>query len=296
VEHLDYNLEKMNQIFADISRLFTGAGISDFSRLPDDLDECGRFAKLFSNLNDYLEAAKIQGFTWKQQIYTFKNPKKVMEMLFDENTYLILALRYKELFTEAGAGGSGAIPFDIDGHLVAIDTGRIDTNYMNSRFEKYLKVLRQDDIDQDLLQATLDELHKSFATLTQEEQKYANIFIHDVQSGNAEIEDGKPFRDYITEYQFRAKNEQVHQLVNTLGVDIIKLQNLMNIGITEASLNEFGRFDDLKKTVDRDKAKAYFEALEGMSIPEFRLSIKIEKLIKDFILSGGFDIDEVDKK
>ena len=99
-----------------------------------------------------------------------------------------------------------------------------------------LKVLRQDDIDQDLLQVTLDELHKSFATLTQEEQKYANIFIHDVQSGNIKIEDGKSFRDYITEYQFRAKNEQVRQLANALGIDIPKLKNLMNVDITEASM------------------------------------------------------------
>lgn len=296
VEHLDYNLEKMNQIFADISHLFTLAGITDFSHLPDDVDECGRFAKLFSSLNEYLEAAKIQGFTWKQQKYTFKNPKKVVEMAFDENTYLILALRYKELFTEGTGGGSGDIPFDIDGHLVAIDTGRIDTDYMNSRFEKYLKELRQDGIDQDQLQATLDELHKSFATLTQEEQKYANIFIHDVQSGNVEFEDGKPFRDYITEYQFRAKNEQVRQLANALGIDIPKLKNLMNVGVTEANINEYGRFDDLKKTVDRGKAKAYFEAVEGMSIPEFRLSIKIEKLLKDFIISGGFDIDGDENK
>lgn len=295
VEHLDYNLEKMNQIFADISRLFTLAGVSDFSRLPNDLDECGRFAKLFSHLNDYLEAAKIQGFTWKKSIYTFSNPHKIVEMAFDENIYLILALRYKELFT-GGTGSVGDIPFDIDGHLVAIDTGRIDTNYMNSRFEKYLKILRQDDIDQDLLQETLDELHKSFATLTQEEQKYANIFVHDVQSGNAEIEDGKSFRDYITEYQFRAKTEQVRQLHIALGIDIPKLKNLLNAGITESNINEYGRFDDLKKTVDRDKAKAFFEALEGTIVPEFRLSIKIEKLLKDFILSGGFDIDVDEKK
>ena len=291
VEHLDYNLEKINQIYADTLRLFTLAGIKDFSRLPDDVDECGRFAKLFSSLNDYLEAAKIQGFTWKQQKYHFKNPKKIVEMAFDENTYLILALRYKELFTEGSGGSSGDIPFDIDGHLVAIDTGRIDTNYMNSRFEKYLKVLSQDDIDQDQLQVTLDELHKSFATLTQEEQKYANIFIHDVQSGNADIEDGKPFRDYITEYQFRTKKDQVHKLANALGIDILKLENLMNVGITEANINEYGRFDDLKKTVDRGKAKAYFEAVEGRSISKLQLSIKIEKLLKDFIISGGFDID-----
>lgn len=296
VEHLDYNLEKMNQIFTDISCQFILAGIPDFSHLPDDVNECGRFAKLFSSLNDYLEAAKIQGFIWKQRIYPFKNPKKVIEMAFDENTYLILALRYKELFTEGNGGGGGDIPYDIDGHLIAIDTGRIDTNYMNSRFEKYLKVLHQEDIDRDQLQATLDELHKSFASLTQEEQKYANIFIHDVQSGNAGIEDGKPFRDYITEYQFRAKNEQTRQLANALGIDIPKLENLMNFGTTEANINEYGRFDDLKETVDRDKAKAYFEMVEGTSIPAFRLSIKIEKLLKDFILSGGFDINESKKK
>lgn len=291
VEHLDYNLEKMNQIYADILRLFTLAGIPDFSRLPDDIDECGRFAKLFSSLNEYLKASKIQGFTWKKHKYDFKNPNKTVEMAFDENTYLILALRYKELFTEGSGGGSGDIPFDIDGYLVAIDTGKIDTDYMNSRFEKYLKVLLQEDIDQDQLQVTLDELHKSFATLTQEEQKYANIFIHDVQSGNAEIEDGKPFRDYINDYQFRAKKDQVHKLANALGINIPKLENLMNVGITEVNINEYGRFDDLKKTVDRGKAKAYFETVEGMSIPEFRLSIKIEKLLKDFIISGGFDID-----
>jgi type I restriction enzyme R subunit len=66
----------------------------------------------------------------------------------------------------------------------------------------------------------------------------------------------------------------------------------MNAGVKEANINEYGRFDDLKKTVERDKAKAYFESVEGQSIPAFRLSIKIENLLRDFILSGGFDICE----
>jgi type I restriction enzyme R subunit len=297
VEQLDYNLEKMNQIFSDISRLFSSAGVPDFSRLPEDVHECGQFAKLFSSLNDYLEAAKIQGFIWQQKIYKFKNPKKEIEMTFDENTYLILALRYKELFADGDGGGAGGdIPFDIDGHLVAIDTGRIDTNYMNSRFEKYLKALHQHDIDKDQLQETLDELHKSFATLNQDEQKYASIFLRDIQRGNAEIVEGKTFRDYITEYQFHAKNEQVRQLANATGVDIKKLEALMNAGVTEANINEYGRFDELKKTVDRDKARVYFEGIEGANIPEFRLSIKIERLLKDFILRGGFDISESEEK
>jgi type I restriction enzyme R subunit len=204
-------------------------------------------------------------------------------------------LRYKELISERPDGIEGGIPFEIDSHLFAIDTGRIDTNYMNSRFEKYLKVLCQEDIEQDQIQATLDELHKSFATLTQEEQKYANIFIHDVQSGNVEILEGKSFKDYVIEYQFRAKNEQIRKLANAFGIDIPKLENLINIGITESNINEYGRFDDLKKTVDRVKAKAYLETLEGTSIPALKLNMKIEKVLKDFILSGGIDIEEIEK-
>ena len=75
-----------------------------------------------------------------------------------------------------------------------------------------------------------------------------------MQCGNVEIDDGKSFRDYITEFQFRAKSEQIRQLYEALGMDIQKLNNLMNVNITEANINEYGRFDDLKKTVDRCKA------------------------------------------
>ena len=78
-------------------------------------------------------------------------------MEFDENTYLILALRYKELFGDDEGSGSSGIPFDINGHLIAIDTGRIDTDYMNSRFEKYLKELRQENLDPKQLEETLEE-------------------------------------------------------------------------------------------------------------------------------------------
>ncbi len=53
-----------------------------------------------------------------------------------------------------------------------------------------------------------------------------------------------------------------------------------------------GRFDDLKITVVREKAEEYFVSTEGIKIPALRLNIKIEKLLKDFILRGGFDIHE----
>ncbi|MBL0300578.1 MAG: type I restriction endonuclease subunit R [Cytophagaceae bacterium] len=291
---LDFNLTKMNAIFFEISTLFQNAGIADFEKLPKDMAERGKFAKLFKEFNSYLEAAKIQGFKWNKSTYKFEieGVKKEVVVDFDQNIYLILALRYKELSSGSGGanGGGGDVPFEIDGHLTEIDTGIIDADFMNSRFVKYLKNLNQANIDPSELQKTLDELHKSFASLMQEEQKYANIFIHDVQSGNVTLDPDKTFRDYITEYQSKAKSDEITRLSEILGLDQSKLRAMMSTNVTEANINEYGRFDDLKSTVDKAKARTYFENLENAPIPPFKVNIKTHNLLQDFILRGGFEV------
>jgi type I restriction enzyme R subunit len=65
----------------------------------------------------------------------------------------------------------------------------------------------------------------------------------------------------------------------------------MASGVSEANINEYGRFDELKNTVDKTKAKAYFEKLEGSSIASFKVNIKIQNLLQKFILEDGFDIE-----
>jgi len=94
--------------------------------------------------------------------------------------------------------------------------------------------------------------------------------------------------------QYNAKNEQVHQLTTTLGLDESKLKNMMDIGLTEVTMNQYGRFDELKATVDKAKAKAYFEKIEGASIPPFKVNIRVDRLLQDFILQGGFEIELID--
>lgn len=293
VEKMETNINAMNHVFGEIAQLFATARIDNFERLPDDLAERGRFANLFKEFNMYLEAAKIQGFTWKKLNYEFGSGKDkvTIEVNLDENTYLVLVLRYRELFNSNGGGGATTdIPFEIEGYLTEIDTGKIDADFMNSRFDKYLKNLNAKDVDPKELQNTLDELHKTFASLTQEEQKFANIFIHDVQSGIAKLENGKAFREYITEYQFNAKNDQIKRIASILGLDENKLRNLMDIGINTININDYGRFDELKNTVDKAKAKEYFEKIEGASLPAFKVNIRIHDLLERFIVEGGIEI------
>lgn len=291
VEHLDFNLCVMNATYHEIEELFESAGVSNFEKLPDDLSERGRFAKLFNEFNTFMEAARVQGFTWSKLEYVFGKGKdrKVIQLALNEDTYLILALRYKELLG-IGGGGDFSSPYEINGHLTEIDTGKIDADYMNSRFEKYLKKLQSKDVSKEELQQTLNQLHKSFASLTQEQQKYANLFLHDVQRGNAKLEAGKTLKDYITLYQYNAKNDQIKKVATVLELDETRLREMMDSGRTEKNLDEYGRFSDLKDTVDKDKAKAYFEKLEGTTIPAFKINIKVDSLLQKFILEGGFEL------
>jgi type I restriction enzyme R subunit len=287
----------MNELFDDIKKVFEDAGISDFTKNPDDKTSCAKFASLFKALNEYLEAAKIQGFKWEQPVYEFsKKPgtkKTVVTMAFDENTYLILALRYKELFSgDNGADSCGEVPFDITGHLTEIDTGKIDADYMNSRFDKYLKLMNLDpQPSKELIDQALDDLHKTFATLTQEEQRYANIFLHDIERGDVLVEEGKTLRDYITEYQVKAKDDQIHRMADIFGMSESKLREMMSLKLAEANINEFGRFDSLKDTVDKAKARAFFEKQQGASISPPKVNILLDKLLRKFLLEGGFEVE-----
>ncbi|MFM1829012.1 MAG: hypothetical protein RL624_1253 [Bacteroidota bacterium] len=294
VELLDSNLSSLNYTYNEIKSLFNKAGIKDFEKLPDNLSERGKFAKLFKDFNSYLEAAKIQGFNWNKLKYDFGvfPNKTVIELELDENKYLVLALRYKELFNSSGGGGgSSEIPFEIDGYLTEIDTDKIDSDYMNSRFDKFIKNLENKNIDPNELQNTLDDLFKSFATLSQEDQKFANLFIRDVQSGIANLESGKTFRDYINEYEYKVKNDQINKVALLFGLDEIKLRELMSSGVTELNINEYGRFDDLKKTIDKNKAKEYFEKLEGGALPQFKVNMKTQTFLTKFITEDGTNFE-----
>ena len=298
VEKLSYNLSKLNSVFDDIAYLFRNAGVPDFEKLPEDGTVRAKFASLFREFNGYLEAAKIQGFRWDQHTYSVEDEEsgKTIEvtMKFNENAFLILAQRYKEL-SSASPDDPGAqdidIPYDLVGYLTEIDTGIIDADYMNSRFDKYLKLIRQEGSSEELIEQAKAELHKTFAALTQEEQKYANLFLHDIERGDVMAEDGKTLRDYITEYQFRAKDDQIHRFATIFGLDEEKLRNMMGLNLNEATINEFGRFEELKKSVDKDKAKTFFESREHIKLITPKVNMKTDQLLRQFILTGGFEVD-----
>ncbi|MDO5028822.1 MAG: HsdR family type I site-specific deoxyribonuclease [Bacillota bacterium] len=294
VDKLQRNLQSMNKVYEEIDYLFANANINNYSKLPEEPSVVAKFASLFGDFNKHLEAAKIQGFSWKNLNHRLENEDGKLEdvdVKIDERTYNTFVQRYKEIPSGGGDETDPGLAYDLVGYITEIDTGRIDADYMNSRFKKYLKVLHDDQATMELRNQALDELHKSFANLSQEEQKYANLFLHDIQRGDVILEEGKTFRDCITEYQVRGKDSQIKRFANVFGLDEEKLKNMMDLSLNENNINEFARLDQVKDTVDKNKAKAYFEKVEGKKLNFAKVNIKVDKIIRKFILEGGFEID-----
>lgn len=284
VDKLEKNLEKFNRVYLEIKELFENEGINDFSHLPEDIAVRTKFAQKFNEFSSILEMIKVQGFSWKKAKYGN------IIVLIDEERFFVLLQRYKELFAHVPTTQGGEEPpYDLDPHITELSTGKIDADYINSRFDKYLKV-KLDGQSMQKIEDALQELYKSFALLPEEEQKYAKVFIDEVKLGNVVPEKDKTFRDYIVEYMRAVKNDQIHKFAEIFGIDEDKLRDLIELHVTEDNINEFDRLGKLKATADSQKVKTYFEKATGEKLSVFKANSKFDILLRNFILEGGFEL------
>lgn len=297
-DHLPDNVRHMNETFQEMIEIFKNSGIPNLDKLPDDTPSKAKFAKLFREFSTYLQAARIQGFSWNKTEYSSRvdpedDSKDIpIKLIPTEGQYEILGQRYCELKSPGkGEKNEGEeITFYVDPYLTEQNTGLIDNKYMNSRFEKWRKQLSDPNVTSEELDQTVSELHKSFAFLSQENQKYANLLLHDIQTGDAKLKPGKNFREYIVEYGRNKKEKQIQTICEKLGCSEVLLKNIMKAQVTEKNLNEYGRFNDLKATIDKQKARDYFTAVDGKPLPPFKVNTRANDLLRDFIISGGFDL------
>lgn len=277
VDNLDKVIDKMNVCFADIADIFKRAGVADFATNPDDATACAKFVKLFNQLNDHLQAARLLGFVWEKLSYDVvqEDDSVITATLnFDQETYDKLLTRYKDLFKEepGGGGGGDEVPFDLRSYINEIETDKIDQNYMNARFEKWLKTIGG--IEE---AAALEELHHSFATLSKEDQKFAELFLHDVQSGDIQLDPSLALSDYIADYKQKDANDKVVKVIKDLGLDGNLLRAMLARKYTRENL-DLGRFNDLKASVDKEKARVYFNEKRMIY-----LNKRIDEFLREFI-------------
>jgi type I restriction enzyme R subunit len=296
VDHLLDNILHINQLFDDIASIFKSAGIENFASVPKEPAYKKEFVKKFNELTGYLEAARIQGFTWDKSDYSLVDEdtgetKNVTSKL-SRSDFKKLQERYIEILQSRKVDPDPhpeSIPFDINPYLMEFLTGTIDADYMNSKFEKYRRLLVESPEDKALLQEACGELHKTFAELSHEDQKYAMFFLHAVEDGIVKPDPNKTFRDYLNEAKVRALDMGIKVMADRIGVDALLLDELIKASPSAENVNEFGRFDRLMQGIDLSKSQNFLEAQTGKRPSPFGTRVLIQKLLRNFILQPTVD-------
>lgn len=288
VDKLEVNLESINRYFMHICDIFRSQEIENFERLPETREDRNMFAKDFIKITHLLEAVKLQEFKWEKRDYTFLHGDTVttLHVDLDERTYRVLLQRYRELFTGSGSGGTDPHEFDypVDTFITEIGTGTIDAEYVNSNFRKYLRELFATGPGSELTVKALQNLHKSFASMSQRDQRTAAVILSDIQSGKLRLEKGKTIQDYITLYQRNELEHQIREFSEAIGVNAFMLKKLIESKPSEQNINEFNRLGNLRSTVNPTQAKIFIEKVENRNIPDRMVLIKAENYLKRFIL------------
>lgn len=289
VDKLEKNLCNINQRFLSIRDIFHSQKIMNYEKLPEGREDRNMFAKCFSEMTHLLEAAKLQGFVWEKNEYEFQHGSTYtnVKMELDEQTYLILLQRYRELF-QAGGGGDPKEPWEytIDTYITETGTGTINADYIDSKFQKFIKNLYTEGPGSEMTKAAFEELCKTFATLSQKDQRTALIILHDIQSGDLHLEQGKTINDYIAEYQISELKKQIMNLSEATDINASQLINIMSSNVDEKNLNEYNRFENLKLTLNLQKTREFLVRVTGSACPPFLVMPKMDQILRKFILDS----------
>lgn len=295
VDKLESHLEQINKKFLHIKDIFAAHEIENFERLPETRVDRNMFAKDFSQMTHLLEAAKLQTFTWDKKKYEFQHGATYtyVTMLIDEETYLVLLQRYRELFERETSDGGDDTEFDypIDTYITETGTGTIDAEYLDAKFVKFVKKLYAGE----LTEAVVKELHKAFASLSTTDQRTALVIIHDIQSGDLHLEPGKTVLDYITQYQQKELRHLIMTLAEATDLDAALLWNIIKRGPSEQTINEFNQFETLKGSVNSGKARNFLALVEGKEIKPRMVMPKMDKVLREFILQPGSRVRIINK-
>ncbi|MBC1474078.1 type I restriction endonuclease subunit R [Listeria grandensis] len=281
VEKLGRNVERLNLKYKEIELLFRSNGIANFEKLPVNEPSINQFVKLFNELNDILIAAKLQGFVWEQREYD--NDGKKVELQFTEEEYMILVLRYNEIERSSGGESVGKVPLDVPYHPIPMHKTIVDSDFFNKLFTQFVG-LAQSDSSKEKVEEALNELHSKFATLTREQQDYAEIVIQDIQNGKLTVDGEIDFLKLISEYQYSYEMKELTEFADHFGIDVEELKRIKNNVTNERNLNQYGQFNSLKDSVNFDKARAFIEKEHGKELQPFKINQIIDTKLRAFIL------------
>ena len=277
VGDLNTNITTLNETYQRVCVIFAHDHINNFEHLPKSDEDRQKFRKEFFLLKSTLRAAILQGLKW--------NNEYGAKLDFDEKTYKILTMRYNDLPSNRGGGGSMPKPgYVLDTSLSTMEMDKIDAAYLEAQF----KIVTMKDIvnvDKDAKKmAAIKEMEANFGILSEIQQGYAHRILDDIKKGTLDVVEGKTFLQYIQEYQGKSVRANIHKFAENVGLDEPEMYELYSA--TGKNGIDVLWLERLEATASSEKLKAHY----GTSI--FQARIKFHQEIKEYIEGRKADLLE----
>lgn len=297
VDKLEGNIAKINSGFDEIKRIFESNGIDDFSRLPvNSPADIAQFVLKFNELCDTIESAKVQGFRWEKNTYTFAHDdgtETEVSLHLDEKDFNTLLARYKELLPSEMPTGTTLVvpPYDIDATLIVTDADKINLEYMESNFTKYISEIQIDGPDGETARKLLDILRRSFSSLSQEDQKLANIIINKIQFGDLKVEEGETFHDILASFRDDKRNSAITAFCKKWCLPEDRFRVFESQYISLSRIDESGNLEKLKSACDRESLVKKLSQEKGKPVKPIEATIALDIAIRNFMASNCMESD-----
>lgn len=278
------NVCEMNALFLKIKSIFESEGIFFFEKILKDEANIKQFKIDCIRFKKVIDQAYVQDFRFNIKKYHNKDNSKTVELGFTYEQYIAIMKRYEELFPSDPKERNDTEPLIIDGSGGLSNKVFIDEEYFEKNAKKYIINI----IDDENSEKAYSELHKLFASFSKEEQSAAEKIINDLKNGKMnrkELEKG--VKTLIYEIINGEKIQKINKYVEAFGLNGDMLSKLLAIAPDDRNLDENGRFTKLKDTVDKNKAKLFFEAKDQKSYSLIKINILIDTELRAFILSKG---------
>lgn len=292
VDKLEANIQRMNFYYREIEDIFKSNGIQDFSKNPSNDPDIAKFVLAFNELSYTIESAKVQGFRWDKHTYEFKHDDggvSTESLIFDKSTFDILTMRYRELLPSTMPSGATAIqvpPYDIDPSLITTSADKINYDYMEQNFTKYLREIQLYGCDGESARQVLDVLRRYFSSLSQEDQKLANIIIHDIQNGELRVDKDEKFIDILNRYRSNKRDKAITAFCQKWFLPEGKFREFAAHYSSLSTINEFGKKTELEKACDKQKLIERLSAERGERVRPLDATLALSDAIIDFMVSG----------
>ena len=248
-KELKENLQTMNDLYSDIKSIFSHEHIKNFSVLPSGNEDRQKFRKDFTQMKATLRGAILQGFAW--------NNEYAKLLVFTEETYRILSLRFSELPVNKHRLRPPKPGYNLDINISAVLGNQIDAAYLESRF----KILTISEVERQEAKmsasAAIQDIKDHIGVLPSNLQKYALMVLADVQDGKLIPKHGKKLMEYVHEYQDRTIRAQIHDEAEKFGLDEEKFYHLY-VETGTGKIDSL-KLQELERTADMNKATTLYD-------------------------------------